>query len=187
MADQGESSTHSCNPPQDFFAVYVRKARRQKYTRLPRRRTKLSHIVLSRMPDPLSPAALFLVLLGCVFTTQAGSAVQQDQWETRSQGRPIGQRGWMASTIWSNYQNTGLHCRSGRDGSSPDLVAHVRAQLYKSDSFSHIETTFWPREEGGFDATMMYRVQSRPGFGEIREARATIHPETCEARLISVS
>ena len=119
--------------------------------------------------------------------TQAANAAWQKLPGMRSEVPLSAQRVSLAEVAWDDYLQSGMRCRSSLDGSNPSVVEQVKARIADPRSFGHITTTLWPQPDGGEQVTMMFRTGNGRGESIVREARANVDPETCQATLISLS
>lgn len=186
MNATGRQLTDFCTPLQNYSAVYVRKARRQSFARLPHASSRLSthHWIRNALRWPMSVG---LALFMAATTNQAVSATRHEALPVQDGKQANERRASLGQLAWTRYLETGLHCRSTIDGSNPDFVQKVKARMFGAAGFSHIVTTLWPRTGDDYELTMMFRVGTEPGNGKVREARASVDPETCRARLLSIS
>ncbi|MDD3798694.1 MAG: hypothetical protein PHE36_05895 [Novosphingobium sp.] len=127
------------------------------------------------------------VFLAGATVSQSAHAARQQVLHRYGLEMPKDSKTPFAQTVWRDYEDTGLHCRSTLDGSNPSAVRQVKARMADPAGFAHIVTTFWPRETGGQELTMMFRAGAGPGGGEVKEAHALVDPETCQARLLSIT
>lgn len=177
-------------PPDEFYAIYVRTARRQRFMRLPRspfKRSACDLVVDAFRSSKLSPALVCLVLILIAVPDQKGSAAHHGAWQRQAQTGKTDYRDSPGNNAWSRYLVSGRQCRSSIDGSNTDVVHQVRARMPRNVEFSHIVTTLWPRKGADYELTMMFRAGRGVVYSEVREARAAIDPFTCHARLLSIT
>lgn len=188
MEEWDKPSPDCCSAAQEFYAVYVRRSRHQTFSQLAC--SPFSHLrglnpgkALPQLRLRLGVIGLALLSIGTAI--QPSSATPESPWQGR--GHAVLNGAEIGEVAWSNYLATGLNCRSRFNGSSADVVRQVKARIAGPGTFIHIETTIWPRKSGEHDLTMMFRTGSGQNGAIVREARATVNPETCRARVLSIS
>lgn len=181
-------STICCPATGNYHAVYGRKPRRQVFTWMPGTALAQSESIGTRFARPtlrLWATLCGMVLLSLGTTVQSSGAAQRRASPQAGPSMPTDGPARLGDAAWSKHLATGLHCRSGIDGSSPDVVRQIKARIAASAGFAHIETTIRPRSGASHDLTMTFRTGAGPSAA-IREARATVDPATCRATVLSL-
>ncbi len=111
------------------------------------------------------------------------SAAQKDAAALLASGQIRGTRIPLADLEIRNLRDSGMNCRSRFDGSNEDAVRLVRAGLPNPGSYVHIETQFWPQENGRNAFAMTYTSEDDAGHRQLGRAFGSVDSASCKARL----
>ena len=121
--------------------------------------------------------------LGLAMVPLQSSAAHNDGLFGNAAANIAAARPSLAEQFLSDFERSGLHCRSLIDGSNADAVRQVRALATHPETYKHVDTEVRAAANGRHSFVMVYTVDDAQGQESLKRSFGWIDTADCSARI----